>query len=81
LLRPQDFPELYAHIGRAWTRAKTARDLFAVPNLVDRRREPNPYGVLGPGDLLNGEKMLGPPPPTYFIYVGRDVSSIPPRWK
>jgi tail collar domain len=82
LLRRQDFPELYAQIGRAYTRAKTAKEFFAVPTLVDRRNDPNPYGVLGPGDLItSGLPVRVPPAPTYFIYVGRDARSVPPRWK
>jgi hypothetical protein len=82
LLRQQDFPELYAQIGRAYTRAKIAKDLFAVPNLVDRRNDPNPYGVLGPGDLItSGLPVPSPPPPTYFIYVGKDARSVAARWK
>ena len=81
LLRQQEFPELYAQIGRAWTRKKLPSDLFAVPNLVDRRLEANPYGVLGPGDLLGGDVQPGPPPPAYFIYVGKDARSVEPRWK
>jgi hypothetical protein len=82
LLRQQDFPELYAQIGRAYTRAKVAKDFFAVPNLVNRRNDPNPYGVLGPGDLItSGLPAPLPPPPTYFIYVGKDVRSVEARWK
>ncbi len=82
LLRRQDFPELYAQVGRAYTRAKIASDLFAVPNLVDRRNDPNPYGVLGPGDLItSGSPVPLPPPPSYFIYVGKDAHAIEARWK
>jgi hypothetical protein len=82
LLREQDFPELYAQIGRAYTRAKTPKDFFAVPYLVDRRNDPNPYGVLGPGDLItSGRPVPLPPPPTYFIYAGKDVRSVDARWK
>ena len=82
LLRQQDFPELYAQVGRAYTRTKTANDLFAVPNLTDRRNDPNPYGVLGPGDLItSGSPVPLPPPPSYFIYVGRDAQSVEARWK
>jgi hypothetical protein len=81
LLRQQEFPELYAQIGRAWTRKKLPADLFAVPNLVDRRLEANPYGVLGPGDLLGGNVRPGPPPPVYFIYVGKDAHLVVARWK
>ena len=73
LLRQQDFPELYARLGRAWTRNKASRELFAVPNMVDRRNEANPYGVLGPGDLLGETTRSGPPAPAYFIYAGRDA--------
>ena len=82
LLRQQEFPELYAYIGRAYTRPKIAKDLFAVPNLIDRRNEPNPYGVLGPGDLItSGTSLPRPPPPTYFICVGKDARSVVARWK
>ena len=82
LLRQQDFPELYAQIGRAYTRAKIGKDLFAVPNLVDRRNDANRYGVLGPGDLItSGHSVRLPPPPTYFIYIGKDARTVEPRWK
>ena len=82
LLRQRDFPELYVQIGRAWTRAKVAKELFAVPTLVDRRNDPNPYGVLGPGDLIaSGNPVPLPPPPTYFIYVGKDARAVEARSK
>jgi hypothetical protein len=82
LFRQQDLPELYAQIGRAYTRAKTSKEFFAVPYLVDRRNDPNPYGVLGPADLISsGLPAPLPPAPTYFIYVGKDVRSVDARWK
>jgi tail collar domain len=82
LLPQQDFPELYARIGRAWTRARIATDLFAVPNLVDRHDDPNPYGVLGPDDLvMSGLPQPRPTRTIYFIYLGRSAGALGPRWK
>ena len=78
LLKRDDYPELFAGIGRAWTRRKITAEQFAVPNL-DRNStisSDNPYGVLGPGDLITSG-LPGPRPaaPRYFIYVGKDVSA------
>jgi hypothetical protein len=79
LLRRDDFPELFATVGLAWTKRKTAPERFAVPDLVERKSaisSDNPYGVLGPGDLVSGGRPLPTPPaPQYFIYVGREVSA------
>jgi hypothetical protein len=79
LLKRDDFPELFAGIGRAWTKRKIAAERFAVPNLIDRNSpisSDNPYGVLGPGDLVtSGLPVPRPATPRYFIYVGKDVSA------
>jgi Phage Tail Collar Domain len=78
LLKRDDFPDLFAGIGLAWTTGKTTQERFAVPDLVDRKSgisSDNPYGVLGGGDLVTGGRQLRrPPAPQYFIYVGRDAS-------
>jgi hypothetical protein len=79
LLKRDDYPELFAGIGRTWTRRKITAEQFAVPNLIDRNRaisSDNPYGVLSPGDLItSGRPVPKPAAPRYFIYVGRDVSA------
>lgn len=76
LLKRVDFPDLFANIGLAWTTSKTTPERFAVPNLIDRKSlSDNPYGVLGPGDLVTGGRQLRKAPtPQYFIYVGKDVT-------
>jgi hypothetical protein len=80
LLSIEAFPELYRVIGRTWTSDSTAEGRFAVPELKDRSQaqsSPNPFGVLGPGDLISsGRTKSGARsfPLSYWIFVGRPVT-------
>jgi hypothetical protein len=79
LVSTSEFPALYRTIGRRWTSPHVASDKFALPDLdpadVQRRAENNPFGVLGPGDLVSGgqheRRAEGTASLMYFIYVGR----------
>jgi hypothetical protein len=83
LVRIQDFPELYATIGRAWTADGVRADQFAVPELHDNWRSAvssdDPFGVLGPGDLVSsgrGTKQWEHAAPlSYWIFTGRSVGN------
>jgi hypothetical protein len=88
LLRASQFPELYSAIGRTWTRPEVREGRFAVPNLHDALQQPlsgdNPFGVLGPGDLVRRDHVaasswMPQAPLSYWIFVGRDVSGAPPE--
>ena len=74
------FPELFNTIGRSWTADTVSSDHFAVPLLTPGQMRvvsssDNPYGVLGPGDLVTS----GRPHPnrqgplSCWIFVGRSV--------
>jgi hypothetical protein len=84
LLATSSFPELFKVIGRAWTADGAAENRFAIPEVVDRfqRRESsrNPFGVLGPGDMVtSGRTTEGPArtaPLTCWMFVGRPVSAV-----
>jgi hypothetical protein len=83
LLPTESFPELFKVIGRAWTSDTAAENRFAVPEVLDRlqRRDwpQNPFGVLGPGDLLtSGRAARSRPfvPLTCWIFVGRPVTAV-----
>jgi hypothetical protein len=75
VLKQTDYPQLYSAIGRSWTSEKVNAALFAVPDLVDHLRDsPNPYGVLGPGDLTTGGRQQKlKPTPASFIFAGRSA--------
>src|SRR5215471_16666374 len=79
LLSINAFPELYRMIGRTWTSELIAEGRFAVPELNDRshlQNPVNPYGVLGPGDLITSGRAKGGArsfPLSYWIFVGRPV--------
>src|SRR5262249_49638030 len=75
------FPELFDTIGRSWTADSVASHSFAVPLVTPGSMRAvtssdNPYGVLGPGDMVQS----GRPRPNRqgplgcWIYVGRVVS-------
>jgi hypothetical protein len=57
---------------------------FAVPDVQDRSQRvlssDNPYGVLGPGDLVTGgpalKGWLKKSPLSYWIFAGRDSSGL-----
>jgi hypothetical protein len=73
-----EFPALYEVLGRYWTPEKTPRDRFAIPDLREPRadRDPNPFGVLGPGDLVTGGRKVPKStrrPARYYLYTGKGV--------
>jgi hypothetical protein len=82
LLRASQFPALYSAIGRTWTQPGVREGRFAVPNLHDTLQQPlsgdNPFGVLGPGDLVRGDQAPAAAarrvPLSYWIFVGQDLS-------
>jgi len=83
LLPTRGFQALYKTVGRTWTADGVAEDRFAVPDVHDRsqraRSSDNPYGVLGPGDLVTsgvGRQRTRSSPLTYWIFTGRDVSRL-----
>jgi Phage Tail Collar Domain len=84
LLSDQDFPELYATVGRAWTSRDVPADRFAVPDVNDpfrgRISSDNPFGVLGPGDLVTGgperKAWERQAPLMYWIFVGRSLGNV-----
>ena len=82
LLATSSFPELFSVVGRAWTADSAAENRFAIPEVCDRfqRREwsQNPFGVLGPGDMVTSGRATKSPtrtaPLTCWIFVRRPVS-------
>jgi hypothetical protein len=75
------FPELYRVVGRTWTSDRVAEGRFAVPQLLDRSQRrlssDNPFGVLGPGDLVTSGTTSGRTPYvplTVWIFAGRTVT-------
>ena len=59
-------------------------DRFAIPEVQDHSQREisshNPFGVLGPGDLVTSgpvaKEWLLQAPLSYWIFVGRDLSSV-----
>jgi Phage Tail Collar Domain len=84
LLSDKDFPELYATVGRTWTAQDVPPDRFAVPDVNEpfrgRISTDNPFGVLGPGDLVTGGRVRKAwerqAPLTYWIFVGRSLGQV-----
>jgi Phage Tail Collar Domain len=84
LLEASAFEPLLKAIGRTWTPAGVSSDEFAVPDLRGRSRgrtsSDNPFGVLGPGDLVTSgrpiAKGMTSGPITYWIFTGQDVSAL-----
>ena len=85
LLEASSFEPLLKVIGRTWTPAGVSSDEFAVPDLRGRSRgrvsSDNPFGVLGPGDLITSgrrpvAKGMTTEPITYWIFTGQDVSVL-----
>jgi hypothetical protein len=85
LLEASAFKPLLEVIGRTWTPAGVSSDEFAVPDLRGRSRgrvsSDNPFGVLGPGDLITSgrrpvAKGMTSGPITYWIFTGQDVSVL-----
>jgi hypothetical protein len=86
ILTAAEFPELFETIGRSWTADSVPLDRFAVPSLASGTLRmltaaDNPYGVLGPGDMVTS----GLPRPTRqgplscWIYAGRSVGRLSTR--
>ena len=84
LLSAHEYQALYKIVGRTWTADGVAEDRFAVPDLRARSRRlassDNPFGVLGPGDLVTSgradKQWLRPSPITYWIFTGQDVTRL-----
>ena len=84
VLSAAQFPALYREIGRTWTARAVSEGSFAIPLLRDTtqlaRSFDNPYGVLGPGDLVTSGRVHPVVdrsyPLTYWIFVGQDVSQL-----
>jgi hypothetical protein len=78
------FEALFKAIGRAWTADGVTSNRFAVPDLGNRAKRSessssrNPYGVLGPGDLVTGGRgsRVRPQPVAFWIFTGQDVSRL-----
>jgi len=71
------YRDLYRRIGRTWTGQDVAEDQFAVPKLQDETQpaisSDNPYGVLGPGDLISSgrrSEITRRSPLSYWIFAG-----------
>jgi hypothetical protein len=62
LLSVSEFPALFKAVGRTWTNSDVGPERFAIPEVLDRSQRKvssdNPYGVLGPGDLVTGGRVL-----------------------
>ena len=84
LLEASNFEPLLKVIGRTWTPTGVSSDEFAVPDLRGRSRgrvsSDNPFGVLGPGDLVTSGRPIArgltSGPITYWIFTGQDVSAL-----
>jgi hypothetical protein len=78
-----EFPELYKVVGRTWTSEGVAENRFAIPEISDRSQRrissDNPFGVLGPGDLVTSGRVARNRPSvplTCWIFVGRPVTAF-----
>src|SRR5262249_45220011 len=85
LLSTIEFPDLFDAIGRTWTSDIVPGGRFAVPDVrypPAPRSSDNPFGVLGPGDLLTGgrveKRRAKPASLSYWIFVGRDLAGTHP---
>ncbi len=82
MLAVAEFPELYKVVGRTWTSEGVAENRFAIPEVSDRSQRrissDNPFGVLGPGDLVTSGRVAKRPsaPLTRWIFVGRPVTAV-----
>jgi microcystin-dependent protein len=83
LLPRLDFPELFDAIGRLWTPERMAADQFALPDLTRPaiRNRSTSSDALGDGDRVTGGRRLPAAPGSlsYWVYVGRDTTSIGTR--
>lgn len=79
LLEISNFPELFKTVGRTWTADDVSSDRFAIPELPDlssrTRSSDNPFGVLGPGDLVTSGRAskawLRSGRISYWIFTGQ----------
>jgi tail collar domain len=85
LLPVAEYSALYKQIGRDWTADGVDATRFAVPDLRGLLRRlissDNPFGVLGPGDILSAgarkpTTKRSVPPVAYWIFTGQDVTQI-----
>jgi hypothetical protein len=84
LLPAAEYPALYKQIGREWTAEGVEAARFAVPDLRGLLRRDissdNPFGVLGPGDVLSAGSrkptVKRSVPVLYWIFTGEDVTQI-----
>lgn len=83
MLAVGEFPELYKVVGRTWTSEGVAENRFAIPEVSDRSQRRissnNPFGVLGPGDLVTGGRVAKRQPSvplTCWIFVGHPVTAV-----
>jgi hypothetical protein len=75
-LRRADYPELFAGIGTARSSRRVPADAFVLPKIgaQEPADDRDPYGVLGPGDLVTSGLPQQPSSRlTWFIYAGRPV--------
>jgi hypothetical protein len=84
LLSAPAFLALFRTIGRTWTAEDVAEGRFAIPDLYDRSQRSvssdNPFGVLGPGDVLESrrtaQQWVRPSPISHWIFTGQDVTRL-----
>jgi hypothetical protein len=81
LLSITEFPDLFETVGRTWTSDIVPSTCFAIPNLVDfdaRQSFDNPFGVLGPGDLVTSgrtdHQWAKQAKLSYWVFVGRELT-------
>ena len=87
LLDIAQYQDLYRRIGRTWTASGVSTDRFAVPHLEDStqpsRSSDNPFGVLGPGDLVTSGRVRPVTsrrsPLSYWIFAGTHAAAAAPR--
>jgi len=87
LLPVAGYPALYRQIGREWTADGVETTRFAVPDLRGLLRRDissdNPFGVLGPGDVLSSGSrkptVKRSIPVVCWIFTGRDVTEVDGR--
>jgi len=79
LLEVAKYEALFQLIGRTWTADGVTKDRFAVPRLDDStqrgRSSDNPYGVLGPSDLVTSGRVHPVTsrrnPLSFWIFTGK----------
>ena len=84
LLSARECQALFKIVGRTWTVDSVGEDRFAIPDLHTRSgrlaSSDNPFGVLGPGDLVTSgradRQWLRQSPITYWIFTGQDVTRL-----